>query len=134
MKLYPLSFTEIEDDFPSHVEIPDLFFPFAQADITECSTYAVVCRLKPSPTYTITSKGGSFSHPDYPGVKVTIPENAVASNAEFPLELKVGLMTFTTHVVVVVVFSRNWLICSEKQQIDFCLTHSLLEIVPKNAF
>ena len=120
MKLYPLSFTEIEDDFPSHVEIPDLFFPFAQADITECSTYAVVCRLKPSPTYTITSKGGSFSHPDYPGVKVTIPENAVASNAEFPLELKVGLMTFTTHVVVF--FSGNWLICSEKQQIDFCLT------------
>ena len=133
MKLYPLSFTEIEDDFPSHVEIPDLFFPFAQADITECSTYAVVCRLKPSPTYTITSKGGSFSHPDYPGVKVTIPENAVASNAEFPLELKVGLMTFTTYVVVVFFF-RNWLICSEKQQIDFCLTHSLLEILPKNAF
>ena len=133
MKLYPLSFTEIEDDLPSHVEIPDLFFPFAQADITECSTYAVVCRLKPSPTYTITSKGGSFSHPDYPGVKVTIPENAVASNAEFPLELKVGLMTFTTYVVVVFFF-RNWLICSEKQQIDFCLTHSLLEILPKNAF
>ena len=133
MKLYPLSFTEIEDDFPSHVEIPDLFFPFAQADITECSTYAVVCRLKPSPTYTITSKGGSFSHPDYPGVKVTIPENAVASNAEFPLELKVGLMTFTTYVVVVFFF-RNWLICSEKQQIDFCLTHSLLEILRKNAF
>ena len=133
MKLYPLSFTEIEDDFPSHVEIPDLFFPFAQADITECSTYAVVCRLKPSPTYTITYKGGSFSHPDYPGVKVTIPENAVASNAEFPLELKVGLMTFTTYVVVVFFF-RNWLICSEKQQIDFCLTHSLLEILPKNAF
>ena len=134
MKLHLLSVTEIEDDFPSHVEIPDLFFPFAQADITECSTYAVVCRLKPSPTYTITSKGGSFSHPDYPGVKVTIPENAVASNAEFPLELKVGLMTFTTYVVVVVFFFRNWLICSEKQQIDFCLTHSLLEILRKNAF
>ena len=102
MKLYLLSVTEIEDDFPSHVEIPDLFFPVAQADITECSTYAVVCRLKASPTITITSKGGSFSHPDFPGVTVTIPENAVAPNAEFPLELKVGL-TFTTHVVVVAV-------------------------------
>ena len=31
-------------------------------------------------------------------------------------------------------FFRNWLICSEKQQIDFCLTHSLLEILRKNAF
>ena len=106
MKLFLLSVTEIEDDFPSHVEIPDIFFPFAQADITECSTYAVVCRLKPSPTYTITSKGGSFSHPDYPDVTVTIPENAVAPNAEFPLELKVGL-AFTTHVVVVVVFFHS---------------------------
>ena len=99
MKLFLLSLTEIEDDFSCHVEIPDLFFPVAQGDISECSTYAVVCRLKVSPTYTITSKGGSFSHPDYPGVTVTIPENAVAPSAEFPLELKVSL-TFTTHVVV----------------------------------
>ena len=102
MKLFLLSLTEIEDDFSCDVEIPDLFFPVAQGDISECSTYAVVCRLKVSPTYTITSKGGSFSHPDYPGVTVTIPENAVAPNAEFPLELKVGV-TFTTYVVVVVV-------------------------------
>ena len=99
MKLFLLSLTEIEDDIPSDVKIPDLFFPVAQADITECSTYAVVCRLKVSPTYSITSKGGSFSHPDYPGVTVTIPENAVAPNVEFPLELKVSL-TFTTHVVL----------------------------------
>ena len=102
MKLYLLSVTEIQHDSPSHMEKPDLFFPVAQGDITECSTYAVVCRLKVSPTYTITSKGGSFSHPDYPDVTVTIPENAVAPNAEFPLELKVSL-TFTTHVVVVAV-------------------------------
>ena len=92
----------MEDNYPSDMEMPDFFFPVAQADITEYSTYAVVCRLKTSPTYSITSKGGSFSHPDYPGVTVTIPENAVAPNAEFPLELKVSL-TFTTHVVVVVV-------------------------------
>ena len=91
MKLFILSLTEIEDDLPSDVEIPDLFFPVAQGDISECSTYAVVCRLKVSPTYTITSKGGSFSHPDYPGVTVTIPENAVASNVKFPLMLKVGM-------------------------------------------
>ena len=99
MKLFLLSLTEIEDDLPSDVEIPDLFFPVAQGDISECSTYAVVCRLKVSPTYAITSKGGSFSHPDYPGVTVTVPENAVAPNVEFPLELKVSL-TFTTYVVV----------------------------------
>ena len=91
MNLSFLLVTEIEHDFPSHMEIPDIFCPVAQADITECSTYAVVCRLKASPTYTITSSGGSFSHPDYPGVTVTIPENAVAPYAKFPLTLKVGL-------------------------------------------
>ena len=81
--------TDIEDEHPSQKEIPDLFFPVAQADVYECSTYAVVCRLKSSPTYTITSTGGLFSHPDYPGVMVTIPENAVAPESPFTLELKV---------------------------------------------
>ena len=90
--LYFLSrVTDIEDERPSHKDIPDLFFPVAQADIYECSTYAVVCRLKPSPTYTITSTGGLFSHPDYPGVTVAIPENAVAPESPFSLELKVGV-------------------------------------------
>ena len=74
------------------MKIPDLFFPVAQADITECSTYAVVCRLKSSPTYIITSSGGSFSHLDYPGVTVIIPENAVAPTEKFPVELKVGVI------------------------------------------
>ena len=78
-----------EDSHPSHMKMTDFFFPFAQADISECSTYAVVCRLKASPTYTITSGGGSFSHPDFPDVTITIPENAVAPKAKFPLELKV---------------------------------------------
>ena len=87
-----LSVTDIEAERPSHKDIPDLFFPVAQADITECSTYAVVCRLKSSPTYTITSTGGLFSHPDYPGVTVTIPENAVAPESPSTLELKVGVI------------------------------------------
>ena len=87
-----LSVTDIEAERPSHRDIPDLFFPVAQADITECSTYAVVCRLKSSPTYTITSTGGLFSHPDYPDVTVTIPENAVAPESPSTLELKVGVI------------------------------------------
>ena len=90
--IFFLSVTDIEDEYPSHKDIPDLFFPVAQADITECSTYAVVCRLKSSPTYTITSTGGLFSHPDYPGVTVTIPENAVAPESQFTLELTVGVI------------------------------------------
>ena len=90
--LYFLSVTDVEDEHPSHKDIPDLFFPVAQADITECSTYAVVCRLQSSPTYTITSTGGLFIHPDYPGVTVTIPENAFAPESPSKLELKVGVI------------------------------------------
>ena len=90
--LYLLSVIDIDDEHPSHKEIRDIFFPVAQADINECSTYAVVCRLKSSPTFTITSTGGLFSHPDYPGVTVTIPKKAVAPESPFTLELKVGVI------------------------------------------
>ena len=121
MKLYLLSVTEIEHDFPSHMEKPDLFFPVAQADITECSTYAVVCRLKASPTFTITSKGGSFSHPDYPGVTVTIPENAVAPNAKFSLMLKVGMSHSCSCCCCC--FFHNWLVIYE-ENIKICLLNN----------
>ena len=80
---------DFEDNHPSHMKIPDFLFPVAQADISECSTYAVVSRLKASPTYTITSCGGSLSHPDFPGVMIAIPENAVAPNSKLSVELKV---------------------------------------------
>ena len=90
--LYFLSVTDFEDERPSHKYTPDLLFPIAQADINECSTYAVVCRLKSSPPYTITTTGGLFIHPDYPGVTVTIPVNAVPPKSPFTLELKVGVI------------------------------------------
>ena len=87
--VFHVMFTDIEDDSPFHDGTSDFFFPVAQADITECSTYAVVCRLKPSPPYTITPNGGSFNHPDYPGVIINVPKKAVRPKAKFPLELKV---------------------------------------------
>ena len=92
--MHMIFFSEIKKDHPFNVKIPDHFFPLVQVDITECSTYAVVCRLKASPTYTITSSGGSFSHPDFPGVTVTIPENAVAPTEKFPVELKVAVNAY----------------------------------------
>ena len=92
--MHMIFFSEIKKDHPFNVKIPDHFFALVQVDITECSTYAVVCRLKASPTYTITSSGGSFSHPDFPGVTVTIPENAVAPTEKFPVELKVAVNAY----------------------------------------
>lgn len=81
--------TDTEDQYPSNLDFSTFHFPVAQADITECSTYTVVFRLKSSPSYTVTSYGCSIDHPDYPGVKVTIPENAVASETELSVRLKV---------------------------------------------
>ena len=86
-----LLITDISE-YPSLMEVEDWYLPVAQADITECSTFAVVCRLKSSPSYTITSYGGSFNHPCYPGVTVTIPKNAVARKTRVSLELKVGVI------------------------------------------
>lgn len=87
--------TDIEEEYPSGQYIPDLPFPIVQAEITACSTYAVVCRLKTSARYTLTSNGGSFNIPDYPSVIVTIPKKAVASKAKIPLQMKVGIILCT---------------------------------------
>ena len=84
--------TDIKDEYPSAKDVPDFHFPIVQAEITECSTYAVVCRLKSSPSYNITSNGGSFNLPEYPDVCVTIPKKAVAPKAKIPLQLKVGIL------------------------------------------
>ena len=80
-------------DFSSLDEFKDVYLPVAQTGIIECSTYAVVCRLRSSPAYTVTSLGGSFNHPSYPGVIVTIPKNAVARETKFSLQLKVDVVT-----------------------------------------
>ena len=87
--MFTLLITDIDDEYPN--EVPDFSFPVVQADITECSIYTVICRLKPSPTYTISLSGGCFNHPDYPGVAVTVPKKAVSVKSKFPLQLKVGM-------------------------------------------
>ena len=84
--------TDIEDEYPSAKDTPDFYFPVVRVDITECSTYAVVLRLKSSPAYTITPNGGSFNLPDYASVCITIPKKAVAPKTKIPLQIKVGLL------------------------------------------
>ena len=83
--------TDIEDDYPCPKNI-SYFFPVVRAGITKCSTYAVISRLKLSPTYTITVSGGTFAHPDYPLVTITVPQNAVGNETRLPLQLKVGFL------------------------------------------
>ncbi|XP_015760591.1 PREDICTED: uncharacterized protein LOC107339792 [Acropora digitifera] len=76
------------DDYPCPNKVP-YSFPVLRAGITQCSTYAVVSRLKLSPRYTITVSGGTFVHPDYPQVTLTVPQKAVETETRLPLELKV---------------------------------------------
>ena len=86
-------------NYPSFADVEDLNLPVAHAHISECTTYAVVCRLRSSPPFTITSFGGSFNHPDYPDVTVTIPENAVPSGTEFSVQLQVDVPTIICYLV-----------------------------------
>ena len=81
--------TDIEDDYPCPKNIP-FSFPVVRAGITECSTYAVVSRLKLSPTFAITVSGGTFAHRDYPLVTITAPQKAVETETRLSLQLKVG--------------------------------------------
>ncbi|XP_067020029.1 uncharacterized protein [Acropora muricata] len=80
--------SDIEDDDPCPKNVR-YSFPVVQAGITKGSSYVVVSRLKLSPTYTITASGSTFFYPDYPQVTITIPENAVATETRFSLQLKV---------------------------------------------
>ena len=86
-------------NYPSLADVEDLNLPVAHAVISECTTYAVVCRLRSSPPFTITSFGGSFNHPDYPDVTVTIPENAVPSGTKFSVQLQVDMATIICYLV-----------------------------------
>ncbi|XP_074620464.1 uncharacterized protein LOC141879199 isoform X5 [Acropora palmata] len=76
------------DDYPCPNNVP-YSFPVVLAGIIKCSTYAVVSRLKLSPTFTITVSGGTFVHPNYPQVTITVPQKAVTTETSLSLELGV---------------------------------------------
>ena len=79
------------DDYPCPNNVP-YSFPVVLAGIIKCSTYAVVSRLKLSPTFTITVSGGTFVHPNYPEVTITVPQKAVTTQTRLYLELGVGCL------------------------------------------
>ena len=87
--LHDYSLITDTEDYPCPNNVP-YFFPVVIAGITKCSTYAVVSRLKSSPAYNITVSGGTFVHPGYPQVTVTVPQKAVETETRLSLQLKVG--------------------------------------------
>ena len=77
-------------DIPaSSSDIPDYFLPVAEFKVTQCSKFAVVCRLK-SNEFTLTSEGKVLSLPEHPLFNVSIPENAVPKGEEHRVVVKVS--------------------------------------------
>ena len=83
--------SDLMKDLTSLSDIPDYLLPVAVSKITQCSTFAVVCRLK-SYEHTITSKGTELCLPEYPLVKVAFPPNAVEPEEKLQVIVKVSLL------------------------------------------
>ena len=71
--------------------IPDYFLPVAKFETTQCSTFAVVSRLK-SNEFTVTSDGKVLSLPEYPHFSVFIPHNAVQEGKKLHINVKVSFI------------------------------------------
>ena len=69
---------------------PDFSFPVAACKITQCSTVAVVCRLK-SHRHVVTSQESVLVWPEFPLAKVTFPPNAIPQEESLEVTAKVGM-------------------------------------------
>ncbi|XP_015775019.1 PREDICTED: uncharacterized protein LOC107353211 [Acropora digitifera] len=73
---------DINEDYDLSGYAPDFSFPVAACKITQCSTFAVVCRLK-SHRHVVTSQESELIWPEFPLAKVTFPQNAVPQGESF---------------------------------------------------
>lgn len=82
-------FSFITDIPASSSDIPDYFLPVAEFKVTQCSTFAVVCRLK-SNDFLLTSEAKVLSFPEHPLFNISIPKNAVQKGEEHHIIVKVS--------------------------------------------
>ena len=82
--------SDIKEDFDLSGYAPDFSFPVAACKITQCSTFAVVCRLK-SHRHVVTSQESELVWPEFPLAKVTFPQNAVPQDESFEVTAQVGM-------------------------------------------
>lgn len=75
--------------------VPEYFLPFAKCEITQCSTFGIICRLK-SNEFNITSEGKVLSLPEFPLFSVSVPENAIKGEEQLRFIVKVGFILFST--------------------------------------
>ena len=82
--------SDIKEDYDLSGYAPDFSFPVAACKITQCSTFAVVCRLK-SRRHVVTSQESELVWPEFPLAKVTFPQNAVPQDESFGVTAQVGM-------------------------------------------
>ena len=82
--------SDIKEDYDLPGYVPNFSFPVAACKITQCSTFAVVCRLK-SHRHVVTSHESELVWPEFPLAKVTFPHNAVPQDESFEFTAKVGM-------------------------------------------
>ena len=82
--------SDIKEDYDLSGYHPDFSFPVAACKITQCSTFAVVCRLK-SHRHVVTSQESELVWPEIPLAKVTFPQNAVPQGESFEVIAQVGM-------------------------------------------
>ena len=95
-------------------DFPDYCLPVAETKITQCSTFAVVCRLK-AHKFTITSQPSTLSLPGFPLVKVHFPSNAVSAAEELHVTVTVSVwlrQTITASYMVLWIKQKDFLLVS----------------------
>lgn len=73
--------------------MPDWMFPFAEAEITDCSSFAVIWRLKSFTFYTSPSQATEFTCTvtEFPGLCVTIPRSSLPTSEDFSVTIRVNI-------------------------------------------
>ncbi|XP_015747896.1 PREDICTED: uncharacterized protein LOC107327669 isoform X3 [Acropora digitifera] len=79
--------SDIQEEFDFFGHVPDFSFPVAACKITQCSTFAVICRLK-SRRHVVTSQESELVWPEFPLAKVTFPQNAVPQEESLEVTAK----------------------------------------------
>ena len=90
LTLFLISDINLKEEFDFFGHVPDFSFPVAACKITQCSTFAVVCRLK-SRRHVVTSQESELVWPEFPLAKVTFPQNAVPQEESLEVTAKVGM-------------------------------------------
>ncbi|XP_015778642.1 PREDICTED: uncharacterized protein LOC107356554 [Acropora digitifera] len=78
---------DIKEDYDLSGYVSDFPFPVAACKVTQCSAFAVVCRLK-SHRHVVTSQESELVWPEFPLAKVSFPQNAVPPEESFEVTAK----------------------------------------------